>query len=160
LACALLVTQASSVRRSRKVSGVRSVEGTSSRQDSHSRYALAGGWLVSKLFLSERATLRCWIDGEKSFVLICYDLQNMKIKNHSRNEKYVGFVEKKKKKKKKKKILSLSTTGAGESGKSTVLKQVKNVYKIPFNKVELDSIQRNDSIQLRAVDEHFDQSAG
>jgi hypothetical protein len=27
----------------------------------------------------------------------------MKIKNHSRNEKYVGFVEKKKKKKKKKK---------------------------------------------------------
>jgi hypothetical protein len=58
----------------------------------------------------------------------------MKIKNHSRNEKYVGFVEKKKKKKKKKKKFFHTTTGAGESGKSTVLKQVKNVYKIPFNK--------------------------
>jgi hypothetical protein len=39
--------------------------------------------------------------------------------------------------------------GAGESGKSTVLKQVKNVYKIPFNKVELDSIK--ETIQFNCV---------
>ena len=39
--------------------------------------------------------------------------------------------------------------GAGESGKSTVLKQVKNVYKIPFKEVELDAIR--ETIQFNAL---------